>query len=65
MIDMDQPSFDVISEYERYNHNRPKVMQFSDETDPGTNVDESEISENTEEGNQETSEEGEGGGSIQ
>lgn len=39
MYDMDQPSFDVISEYERYNHLRPKVMQFSDETDINTNDD--------------------------
>jgi|TARA_B110001450_G_C17612769_1_gene477958 hypothetical protein len=57
MIDMDQPSFDVISEYERYNHNRPKVMQFSDESDSNTNDDESEVNENIEEGVEEISEE--------
>lgn len=54
---MDQPSFDVISEYERYNHNRPKVMQFSDESDSNTNDDESEVNENIEEGVEEISEE--------
>lgn len=38
-VDLSQPSFDVIAEYERYNSLRPKVMQFSDETDFDTNAD--------------------------
>lgn len=55
---MDQPSIDVISEYERYNHNRPKVMQFSDEADNSINEDESEVNDNIEDGEEEISEEG-------
>lgn len=34
---MDQLSLNTISEYERYNHLRPKVMQFTDETDLNNN----------------------------
>jgi hypothetical protein len=49
----------VISEYERYNHLRPKVMQFTDEEDLEDNNDDAqEVSDNTDD---ETEEEAEGG----
>ena len=47
MYDMDQPSFSVISDYERHNHLKPKVMQFTDEADSNNNEDESEVNGNS------------------